>query len=233
MGVSGPIFDDRTFKFIQIPDRRGTHETATYESLGYAPYIPAKFDDAHPHLDPDPSSFTYSETKGKTRTKQIEKLNPGDYLLFAASLAPSRPEGYHDRSKVAISRLQTHRMAKYLVGSYAIQGIYAVNRKGRSEPLISPEDSVLALVKSRLERNAHFKTLDSHDFVCAVGEKEEHLSDFLLKRAIRFTEFGSPFRPTRFGIDFQGSKPFPRGWKWLTEDQVKVGLSRTKLLTDS
>src|SRR5882672_1136817 len=116
MGVSGPIFEDETFKFIQIPDRRGTSEAATYRSLGYSPFIPAKFDDAHPHLDPDPSSFTYSETRGKMRTKQIEKLNPRDYLLFATSLAPSRPEGYQDRSKAAIRRLQAHKMAKYLVG---------------------------------------------------------------------------------------------------------------------
>jgi len=131
MGVSGPIFEDETFKFIQIPDRRGTSEAATYRSLGYSPFIPAKFDDAHPHLDPDPSSFTYSETRGKMRTKQIEKLNPRDYLLFATSLAPSRPEGYQDRSKAAIRRLQAHKMAKYLVGYYAVQGIYAVS--GRDE----------------------------------------------------------------------------------------------------
>lgn len=228
-GFSGPQFDGRDeevqFVTVPIPDRRGTSEPATYRESGLHLYAPRKYDDKRPHSDPDLDNSTYGEPSIAGKAAILRNLDIGSYVFFAASLAPAPREGLQDRSVVAIKRHQTGRMAKYLVGYFQVQCRHEVNRQGQVEPKISPEDSCTNL-DSRLRKNAHFRTLDSHDFVCIVGRKDRLSAR--LDKAVRFTDFGSPFRPTPWGIQFQGPKGFPRGVKKLTEHQVEVGLSRLR-----
>jgi hypothetical protein len=232
-GFSGPHFgaeeEEVEFEVTHIPDRRGTSEPHTYRERNVHIFIPEKFEDTKPHLDPDFDNFTYGESGEKRRIAMIKGLDPGDYIFFAASLAPTSRGGYQDRSNTAIQHLQKGRMAKYLVGHFQVQCWHTVQRKGLIEPKIRPEDACMDL-GSRLRRNAHFRTQDSHDFVCVVGVDDRRTAR--LKRAIRFTGFGSPFYATSFGIAFQGPHGFPRGWKKLREDQVEAGLSRVRHLAD-
>ncbi len=233
-GFSGPHFgakeEEVDFEVTHIPDRRGTTESQTYRDRHLHIFIPKKFEDAKPHLDPDFDNFTYGEpVEQKRRIAMLEDLDPGDYILFAASLAPTSREGYQDRSKAAIQSIQRGSRAKYVVGFFQVQCRHTVQRQGHIEPMIYPEDSC-AEPGSRLRRNAHFKTLDSHDFVVVVGVADRHRAR--LKKAVRFTDFERPFRPTRFGVELKGPKGFPRGWKSLTGDQVQAGLSRIRLLSD-
>jgi len=232
-GFSGPHFDGEKeevdFEVTHIPDKRGTTEPHSYRDRHVHMFIPKKFEAAKPHLDPDFENFTYGESGKKKRTAMIRDLDPGDYVFFAASLAPISHAGHLDRSIAAIRHLQKGRMAKYLVGYFQVRCWHTVQRQGLVEPRIYPIDSC-ADPGSRLRRNAHFKTQDSHDFIVVVGLDDRRTAS--LKKAVRFTQFGSPFRPTTFGIELQGPHGFPRGWKKLTENQVQAGLARVRHLAD-
>ncbi len=85
-------------------------------------------------------------------------------------------------------------------------------------------------VGSRLRKNAHFKTTDAHDFVCLVGKNDRRSAR--LKKAVRFTDFGAPFPPTQWGIEFKGPENFHMGIKELTDNRVEIGLSRVRHLID-
>ncbi len=231
-GFSGAQFNEKKeeiqFEIIHIPDRRGTTEPLTYRERGLHVYAPQKYDNKKPHLDPDFDNLTYGEPSDANKAAILRNLNIGEYVFFAASLALAPREGFEDRSLAGIRRRQTGQMAKYLVGYFQVQCLHEVERLGLLEPRITPEDSCLDQ-ESRLRKNAHFRTLDSHDFVCIVGQRDRRSAR--LDEAVRFTNFGSPFNPTPWGIRFQGPKGFPRGVKKLTEDQVEVGLSRLRPLT--
>ena len=53
-----------------------------------ADFIPKEYADAIVHFDPDLEGLTYGDRLDTPKGKQIEKLKPGDYIFFVASLAP-------------------------------------------------------------------------------------------------------------------------------------------------
>jgi len=87
LGRQGPIFGDGTFKYIPIPEGKPSARCPTYDDLGLAKYIPSGKEKFYVHNDPEFKTFTYGDyLDGRARTRQIAKLNDGDYLLFLASL---------------------------------------------------------------------------------------------------------------------------------------------------
>src|SRR5436309_2408789 len=62
LGISGPIFEDDTFKYIPLgPEYDDSTERLTYHNLDLSAYIPMEFDNLCPHHDPNPQYFTYGE----------------------------------------------------------------------------------------------------------------------------------------------------------------------------
>jgi len=217
---------DGEFDYIPLgPEGRDSTENLTYNSLGLSRVIPAEYDGLVPHYDPNPRHFVYGEPPNKLRGKQLLKLRPRDYLFFVASLAPVQKETYAVRTKTAISDDQQGRMAKFVIGWYEIAAILRVNKTRNNFAIdgIGGSEYVQATMEEQVRQNAHFKR-SSDTFVCAVGMKDDRGS-CLLGKAIQFTEAGAPFRPNKFALSLYGNKTFPRGWKWLPDDKVRLLLS--------
>jgi hypothetical protein len=94
---AGPIFDDRTFEFLPIPEDRelqGSH-TVRYRDLRsfYRPgadlleYVPRRLWDWPAHSDPEFETFTYGDNcETSSRGAALKGLRPGDRLVFLARL---------------------------------------------------------------------------------------------------------------------------------------------------
>ncbi len=226
LGISGPIFGNGSFEYIPLgPEYKDSSERLTYNDLGLSRFIPLEFDNLTPHYDPNPRHFTYGEPPNKQRGKQLLKLRPGDYLFPVASLAPVQEQTYSTRVKSAIRASQHGRMAKYVIGWYAINGIFRVDKTRNVYRVTAAvgNDSVPHGIREQVHQNAHFKRA-SDTFVCATGVKDGR-NTCLLKRAIQLTEAGAPFKPNKFGVSLYGDRTFPRGFKWLQEDRVRILLS--------
>jgi hypothetical protein len=174
------------------------------------------------HFDPDIENFTFGEPENQVHGKQLLRLRPGDYLFFAASLAPYVREAYNTnargiRTLSAIASRQAGRMAKYVVGFYEVQAIV-------------PRDNLVGEAQVRFDQNAHVKRNDAKSsFVCAIGLKDR--KTILLKEALQLTYPGSPFRPTTLAKQVYGNKDFHMGFKWLCpNNDPECGLERLQLL---
>lgn len=92
-GIQGPLFDDGSFEFICIPDRKRV-SVHTYsnsvdrdgESL--VKYFPsprrAVMEEQHIHVDPEFDTFTYGDPTSPKRS--LRRLKSGDYLVFYCGL---------------------------------------------------------------------------------------------------------------------------------------------------
>lgn len=236
LGISGPIFDNQNnkFKFIPIfesnrPGEKASSEIRTYGSLGLAPYVQEEAEDWIVHYDPDLENFTHSEPLGRIRGKELEKLDPGDYLLFVASLVRYSKDFYQTRTERFIKSKQQGKMAKYLVGYYKIFNVFNIRWDGNQEQItskvgekVSVPDSILA----RMKKNAHYRR-PKGNFTCAVGDPEGR-KNILLKGAVRLTERGSPFSPSPEGRRIYGNRNYPRGFKRIGQEQVLAALTLCK-----
>jgi hypothetical protein len=92
-GIHGPLFKDRSFEFLWIPDKYNV-EHRTYESVTgrhgrkLIEYFPQckqqKMEKCPVHADPEFETFTYGDpTKPKAG---LRRLKPGDYLAFYCGL---------------------------------------------------------------------------------------------------------------------------------------------------
>jgi hypothetical protein len=241
VGVCGPIFPDGSFEFIPVIEwtpghHRNTSETRTYDDLharnvnaSLSQFVPLEYKNSIPHYDPDPQNFTFSEPLGSIRGSQISRLDQGDLLFFVASLAPSAEGDYRDNSLGSVRASQKGRMAKYVIGSYRIESVLEVvkdDSKGRCRvTTIHGANAKNRGVNLRLSRNAHFRRFKDH-FVCAIGLKDR--KTLLLKKAVKLTQQGQPFRPTKLGQAVYGRRNFPRGFKWITNDRLTILASAMK-----
>ncbi|MDE2166749.1 MAG: hypothetical protein KGJ66_10500 [Alphaproteobacteria bacterium] len=95
-GALAPIFANGTFEYVPIPEECGTNSTDTYATLrardggSVARFLPARLAGLHPHIDPDFRAMTYGDAAPRKRT-QLNRLCPGDLLVFYAGLTPVPP----------------------------------------------------------------------------------------------------------------------------------------------
>lgn len=95
-GTLAPIFPDGTFEYVPIPEECGTNSTDTYATLrargggSLARFLPARLAGLHPHIDPDFHAMTYGDAAPRKRF-QLNRLCPGDLLVFYAGLTPVPP----------------------------------------------------------------------------------------------------------------------------------------------
>lgn len=88
----GPLFDDGSFEYVPIPERRETAETRTYADIvgrrgePLSTYVP-HLADRVPHYDPEFTTYTYGDV-GRNKRSQLARLTEDDLLVFYAGLEP-------------------------------------------------------------------------------------------------------------------------------------------------
>jgi hypothetical protein len=117
-GIQGPLFQDGTFEFICIPDRKGVsvHTYGTMLDRHGEPlvrYFPKSRRMAvarqHVHVDPEFQTFTYGDPTAPKRS--LRRLRPGDLLVFYCGLQPWNQERGWETA---------HRPALYLAGYFEV-----------------------------------------------------------------------------------------------------------------
>jgi len=92
-GIQGPLFNDGSFEYICIPDKKGVSKH-TYGTLfgrngvPHSSYFPVRKQETvaqqHVHLDPEFETFTYGDPT--TPKRSLRTLEKGDYLMFYVGL---------------------------------------------------------------------------------------------------------------------------------------------------
>src|SRR5262245_4442859 len=92
-GIQGPLFEDRTFEFICIPDRKRVSVHTYGNMLGrnghpFVRYFPEArrtlMAEQTIHVDPEWETFTYGDPTPPKRS--LRHLRPGDMLIFYCGL---------------------------------------------------------------------------------------------------------------------------------------------------
>ncbi|MFC7096981.1 hypothetical protein [Halobaculum marinum] len=98
-GRRGPVSPDGSFVYVPIPEDEPTSDpVATYADLDLAEYVPDDAVDLPVHLDPEfagvlgREAYTYGDPHG-VKARPLSQLNPGDSLLFYATLSVTGNEG--------------------------------------------------------------------------------------------------------------------------------------------
>tara|TARA_B100000949_G_C14283573_1_gene453039 strand:+ start:1320 stop:2090 length:771 start_codon:yes stop_codon:yes gene_type:complete len=103
-----PIFQDRTFEFIPIPEDRfipqpngvlyGDLHSFYDPSKNLDSYIPKRFLEETTHNDPEFDTFSYGDNCDvNPRAMSLRNVERGDFLMFIARLNHWLPEGGTDR----------------------------------------------------------------------------------------------------------------------------------------
>jgi len=117
-GIQGPLFDDGTFEFICIPDRKRVSVHTYGNMVGrdgkpLACYFPRSkrqaITDQHVHVDPEFETFTYGDPTVPKRS--LRNLRPGDLLVFYCGL---------QRWGAACGWNRDQRPALYLAGFFEV-----------------------------------------------------------------------------------------------------------------
>jgi hypothetical protein len=91
--MQGPLFQDGTFEFICIPDKKRVSEHTYGNCIGRSGIPHSEFfkvrqrekvAQKHVHLDPEFETFTYGDPTSPKRS--LRKLGKGDYLIFYCGL---------------------------------------------------------------------------------------------------------------------------------------------------
>src|SRR5262252_5431470 len=92
-GIQGPLFEDGTFEFMCIPDKKRVSVHTYGNMIGrngkpHADYFPAsqrcRMADRTVHFDPEWETFTYGDPT--TPKQSLRSLRPGDLLVFYCGL---------------------------------------------------------------------------------------------------------------------------------------------------
>ena len=92
-GCTAPIFEDKTFEYIPIPDLITTEKCTFSTCKGrhgkpFGAYLPSRLHDKKIHYDPDFRSRKAVYGDGTSHQKKFQELNEGDILAFYAGLTP-------------------------------------------------------------------------------------------------------------------------------------------------
>ncbi len=165
-GIQGPLFEDGTFDFVCIPDKKRVSIHTYGDSVGkygncLVDYFPEsrreRMADEHIHVDPEFETFTYGDPTSPKRS--LRKLNPSDFLVFYCGLQKWDANGgwNHD-----------HHPALYLAGYFevALAGMAA--------------DFSKKVLRSEFGKNFHVRypavyKKQKHDLVLVKGGPDSRL----------------------------------------------------------
>ena len=227
-GINGPIFSDKSFEFIPIPENpNNTTETRTYSTLKskntehgnfISNFVPSDIQNYLVHFDPDFENFTYADPSDMKKSKRggmLKKLSIGDYIFFVASLVPFKKSAYVNNDRKEICKYQKGKMAKYLIGYFEIKNILQFEKTKNNLKLI-PNIEIPQNTLNQVKHNSHSKR--NHDaFIVAIGKKDRKTA--LLRKAIQITFAGAPFRANLVGEKIYGNVAYPRGFKIIREEK--------------
>jgi len=238
-GINGPIFDNKHFEFIPIPESKKTTttESRTYESIKsnnqdfsryISEFVPSDIKNKIVHYDPNFDNFTYSdpfETKKSKRGGELRKLSPGDFIFFVASLAPFKKEIYKNSDRKIICKNQKGKMAKCIIGYFEIVKILSLEKTNNNLKVIGNEKNISKYMP-QIKQNAHYKRTKDR-FTIVIGKKDGKSA--LLSKAIQLTYQGAPFKPNSIAKKVYGNVSYPRGFKMITdESKIKLLLKKVK-----
>lgn len=118
-GIQGPLFEDGSFEYMCIPDKKGVSEYTYGTLIGrngvpHSDYFPVRKRETiaqqHVHLDPEFETFTYGDPTAPKRS--LKKLDKGDYLIFYAGLQRwDEDKGWSQGSSPAL----------YIIGYFVVE----------------------------------------------------------------------------------------------------------------
>lgn len=128
-GCLAPIFPDRSFEYIPIPETCATSETNVYKNMmgergrPLTDFVKKEtYLYSHPHSDPEFETYTYGDPAPKKR-KRLSELARGDMLIFYAGL---KPEGGKPKDWASESRL-------FVIGYFTIEKVYNFKEISRAQ----------------------------------------------------------------------------------------------------
>lgn len=128
-GFRGPIYPDGSFLYVPIPEREPTDDPVpTYGELGLLDAVPFDVDpalgDRRVHFDPEFAGYrgreryTYGDEHG-LKARPLSKLEPGDRLLFYATLTTHDPPDW-DGSRVD---WRPPEWGAYVIGEFVVDEV--------------------------------------------------------------------------------------------------------------
>lgn len=222
-GVRGPIYPDGSFLYLPIPEREPTvGSVPTYSDLlDRLPPLPFEFPssarDRRVHLDPEFADYPFCEryTYGDEhdlKARPIAELDPGDWLLFYATLTRhDPPAGIATGEPV---EWVSDDWGAYLIGAFEVDRIHT----GEEYAALPTAD------REPLSNNAHVKRdpIDAKIFV--VGTDRSRLFD----RAIPLSDPRDGTTANRIVTDLSndsGKGPWWRRRLWF-DDRETATLER-------
>lgn len=212
-GALGPIYDDGTFDFVPIPERRESSETRTYSDIEgvHGNLFSEHVDDEHAndviHSDPEFETYTYGDPN---KREQLLQLSEDDYLIFYAGLQPAE---YDDAPRL------------FVIGYFTVAEVH--------DPEEMPEVERSALFE-RLENNAHTKRVKTtpeskhpeNDNYPVIVEGKPSKSELLEKARPLSDGYLSPTNPRYYMLDsvakvtgYSANKDLTRSsGRWLEPD---------------
>ncbi|MDD5434122.1 MAG: hypothetical protein PH343_01705 [Nitrospira sp.] len=198
----GPIFPDRSFEYVPIPESKPSPRSVTYSNISARSggtldqFVPPNIliDGGYAHLDPEFETFTYGDPT-KNKRGQLLRLREGDMLVFYAGLRPPT---------------QSKGSVLYLIGFFTVACVSDVHHR---QPWPPP-------VLQHLWANAHFRRpTPDEGLVVVQGKRDE--SRFL-ERAVPLSDEHQKILPElcdTLGLD--GSIMRSGAGRWVPEHKVR------------
>lgn len=196
-GFRGPIYPDRSFVYVPIPERKPTRPAVTvptYRDLNLPIDIPEQILDTRVHLDPEfieyPFSeyYTYGDEHG-VKAGPIAELSTGDYLLFYATLSRVDP----------ISNMRVaSEWGAFIIGLFKLQ----------QEPVTDCHQ--LDFEGTVFQNNAHVKRKDVDARVLVAGEPDE---SGLLDKAIALSDASAGSNPNEIVTELSADSGKGPWWR--------------------
>ncbi|MFB6280692.1 MAG: hypothetical protein ABEH40_01580 [Haloferacaceae archaeon] len=172
-GVRGPIRPDGRFAYVPIPEREPTDEPVpTYADLEFDLDVdlPAELADRRVHLDPEfagvhgRTAHTYGDEHG-VKAGPLSRLDPGDFLLFYATL--SLREGPDGTAADSRAPFVLPDWGAYLIGEFRVERAVT----GETFRDLPPAE------RERFASNAHLRRESFDARVLVRGDRRSRLYD--------------------------------------------------------
>ena len=187
-GIKGPIFDDGCFKFIPIPEEKKEckriKNPKRYSDIpALSEYLPNDFlksngenipiEDCIVHDDPEFKTFTYGDHTSNRRGGAVNKLRPGDYIIFFAGLVPYKKDTYVNRTLGSIRKKQgAFEIKSCIVGYFRVTWAKEYSKMTEQE-------------RKQIKNNTHLKRDPQDDLIIVKGDGED---SGLLEKAFCISE---------------------------------------------
>ncbi|PWI49617.1 hypothetical protein CEE45_00365 [Candidatus Heimdallarchaeota archaeon B3_Heim] len=152
-GALAPIFNDGSFEYIPISEKKESAENRTFiTTIGrsgkfLSDYLPKKVASRKFHFDPEFETFTYGDPTSKRN--YLVNLIENDLLVFYAGLTPYKTNKYKE--------------ALYIIGYFTVDKVIDFSQTNRS---VAKSHHKLFSNNAHIKRSHHSK-----DLIIVIGKK--------------------------------------------------------------